>query len=115
MVGRAAALAHPPAGDAVEHDLGGHVEVDDDVERFAVEQLLELLGLVQVPGEAVEHEAVLELPALGELLLDHPEDDVVGDQLAGVHVAAAAFEPDGRALLSAAARSRSPVETCVMP
>src|SRR5680860_555719 len=33
VVGRATALAHPPAGDAVEHTLGRDIDVDHDAER----------------------------------------------------------------------------------
>ena len=67
---RLAVLAHPPAGQAVEHDLARHVEVDREVERAAVEHAVELLGLVQRAGEAVEHEAVLQRAAGREALLD---------------------------------------------
>ena len=93
----AAVLAHPPAGDAVEHDLAWDVEVDHEVERVAVEDPLELLGLGQRAREAVEHEAVARADRRRRALLDDADHDLVGDELAGVHVALG-LEPERGAL-----------------
>ena len=67
-----------------------------EIERSAVEHPLELLGLRQRAREAVEHEAVVERAALGEVLVDDPDDDVVGHELAAVDVALG-LVADGRA------------------
>src|SRR5205823_3922474 len=63
------------------------VEVDDDVERTAVEDAFELLGLRQVAREAVEYEPVGQRPARRQALFDHADHYVVGDELTRVHVA----------------------------
>src|SRR6185436_7457167 len=47
--------------------------------------------------EAVEDEAVLQRTAGGEVLVDDADDDLVGDELAGVEVLLH-LEPDRRAL-----------------
>ena len=80
----------------------------------AVEDPVELLGLRQRAREAVEHEAVLERAAACEALLDDADDDLVGHELAAVHVAA---WPRGRTACPAAAgaRNMSPVERCATP
>ena len=110
MVHALAALAHPPAGEPVEHDLARHVDVDRDVERVAVEHPVELLGLLQRAREPVEHEAVVERAARREALLDDADDDLVGDELARVHVPLG-LEPE-RGAQRACSRNMSPVERC---
>ena len=93
-----AALAHAPAGEPVEHDVAGHVEVDREVERATVENAVELLRLMQRARESVEDEAVAERAAGREALLDHADHDLVGNELAAVHVALG-LEPERGALL----------------
>ena len=79
--------AHPATGQALEHDVAGHVEIDGEIERQPVEDPVQLDRLVPVPGEPVEHEAPLERAAVGgEALLDEADGDIVGDQLASIHV-----------------------------
>ena len=96
MVVGTAVLAHPPTGDAVEDDLRRYFEAQHGVERVVGEDGLELLGLRQGAGEAVEHEAAVEEVAR-EPLVDHLDDGRVGDELAGIHVALR-FEAGGRSL-----------------
>ncbi len=93
MVHALAVLADAPAGQTVEHDLPRDIEVDREVEGAAVEDAVELLGLGQRARETVEHEAVVERAAGREALLDHADHDLVGDELAAVHVALG-FEPE---------------------
>ena len=113
MVGGAAVLAHASAGDAVEHDIGGDVDVDHEVERSPVEHALERLGLHQRAGEAVEHVAAVEWPAHREAVFDHPDHDLVGHQLAAVEEALD-LVPDRRPG-GDRARKRSPVERWTTP
>ena len=87
VVDALAVLAHPAPGQAVEHDGARDVEVDREVEGVCADDAVELLGLVQVAREAVEHEPVVERAARREALLHQPERDLVGDELALVHVA----------------------------
>ena len=111
----AAVDADPPAGEAVEDDLGGHLEVEHEVERLVGEDSLELLGLAHGAREAVEDEAALERrrPAARRSSTT-PITIVVGHQLAAVHVLLA---PRARVACPAAtaARSMSPVEMCGTP
>ena len=95
---RLAALADAPAREAVEHDVARDVEVDREVEGPAVEHPVELLRLVHGAREAVEHETVAERTTGREALLDDADHDLVGDELAAVHVALG-FEPERGALL----------------
>ena len=97
MVHALAVLAHAPAREPVEHDVARHVEVDREVERPTVEHPVELLRLVHRAREAVEHEAVAERAAGREALLDDADHDLVGDELAAVHVALG-LEPERGAL-----------------
>ena len=113
MVHALAALAHPPAGQPIEHDRPRHVEIDGEVERPPVEHAVELLGLVQRPRETVEHEAGVERAAGREALLDHADHDLVGDELAAVHVALR-FESE-RGTRRRLGAKISPVERCTTP
>ncbi len=95
MVHALAVLAHAPAGQAVEHDLARHVEVDHEIEVVVAHQPVELARLAHRAREAVEHEPVVERAARREALLHDPDDDVVGYELAAVHVALG-LEPERR-------------------
>ena len=87
VVVRAAVLTDAATGDAVEDDLGGHLEAQHDVERVVGgDDGLELLGLWERAWEPVEDESLFEELA-GEALVDDLDDGLVGHQLAGVHVA----------------------------
>jgi hypothetical protein len=65
---------------------------------MAHEHALERFGLRDGAREAVEDEAVLHGTPLDEVLLHDADDDVVGHQLAGVHVGLH-LGTDGRAVL----------------
>ena len=87
MVVRAAVFADPTTGDAVEDDLGGHLEAQHRVERMiGGDDQLELLGLGKRAREPVEDEAAFEELAR-EALVDDLDDGLVGNELARVHVA----------------------------
>ena len=93
-VGRQVHVVHPlavrtdaPAREPVEHDVARDVEVDREIERATVEDAAELLRLVQRARKSVEDEAVAERAAGREALLDDADHDLVGDELAAVHVA----------------------------
>ncbi len=77
-----------PAGDAAHDLLVGHLEQERGGERAPElgERLVERLGLGDRAREAVQDEAVGGLGAL-DLLEDHADDHLVGDELAAVHVA----------------------------
>ena len=75
------------------------------------EDPVELLGLVLGAREAVEDEAVLDLGRVREPLLDHLDDDVVGDELAAVHVLLGLRARPGRPT-AAESRKSWPVERC---
>ncbi len=87
MVHALTALADAPARDAIEHDLARDVEIDDEMERRSRDHTVELARLMQRAREAVEHEAVAERTARDHALFDHADDDLVGDEIARVHVA----------------------------
>jgi len=73
--------ADPPAADALDQQLVGHV--DEHGARLAVRQLrVERPRLLDRPREAVEHELVLGVDGLHQQLRDDP----VGHELAPVHV-----------------------------
>ena len=88
--------AHPASGDPVEHDLERHLEAHHDVEGPAVEDHLELLGLRLRARETVEHEPLTERAVGRDRLLHDPDDDVVGNQLTGIHELLR-LEPERRA------------------
>ena len=73
----------------------------------STERLLERLGLVDRAREAVEDEAVARVLLL-EALDDHRDDQVVGNELAGVHVALG-LACRARSRRSTSPRSMSPV------
>jgi hypothetical protein len=54
---------------------------------MVLERGFELLGLAERARKTVEDEAVLDRLALGEALDDDPEHEVVGHEVASVHVA----------------------------
>ena len=90
--------------------IGRDVDLDREVDLAALlaQDLVEGLGLGAVAGEAVEDDPLRGI-ALGESVQEHPDGDVVGDQLTPVHVAPR-FQPD-REPSRTAARNRSPVAT----
>ena len=86
VVDGAAVHAGPPGGQAVEDDLAGHVQVDGGLELDAElrQQHLQGLGLGDGAREAVEQEAGLAV-VLQEALAHDAHDQVVGDQIPGLH------------------------------
>ena len=92
-----AALAHAPTGDAIEHDVGRHLEIDREIERRTRQHPIELARLVQRARETVEHEPAAERTARRGALFDHADHDLVGNELARVHVALG-LETERRAL-----------------
>src|SRR5687767_7651125 len=85
VVGRAAGATDTAPRDPVDHDFGGHVDVDGGVEPSRPEETLELLGLDPGAGEAVEDEPDVDDVLLRQPFGHDPDDDVVGDQLAALH------------------------------
>jgi hypothetical protein len=83
----AAALADPAAGQPPDGLVVGHVDEQDGRELAAElrQRLVERLRLGDRAREPVEQEAVAGLVAL-HALEDDADDDVVGDELAPVHV-----------------------------
>ena len=84
-------VVRPPflVGAAERALLGGlvvEIEEEDDVERAPdlVEHLVERLGLGEVARKAVEDEPLAGV-VLRQALLDHPDRDVVRDELAALH------------------------------
>lgn len=80
MLGGVADLA------AADDHLVRHLQLHHRIQRLAEpgQQVVERVGLGQVARVAVEDEAGLRV-GLGEALFQHAEQDVVGNQLAGVH------------------------------
>jgi hypothetical protein len=80
--------AHPPPGEAAHEIVVRHLDEQRRGEPplEAGERLTEGIRLMLVAWEAVEQEAVAGV-AGGDALDDHPHDHLVGDELAGVHVA----------------------------
>src|SRR5581483_783203 len=86
VVEMAADAAGAPAREPLDQAVELHVQQDRLVQRLALglEHLVERLRLRERAREAVEDEA--EAGVLrAQPLADHADDDVVGDQLAGVH------------------------------
>ena len=92
----------------------GHVECQHQVERHAAlgQHAIERFGLRHRAGKAVEQAAVGAI-GLRQPLDDDADDDVVGHQLAGVHVVGG-LRPSG-VPASSASRSISPVDRWAMP
>ena len=78
--------------------VGGDVDLDGELDLAALlaQDVVEGLGLGAVAREAVEDDALRRI-ALGEPVQEHPDGDVVGHELAAVHVAAR-LQPDRRAV-----------------
>jgi hypothetical protein len=81
----AAVDAHPPCRQALEHLLGRHLEIHDQVEGCGVQRVVEHLCLGEGSGAAVEDESPGAHVGFGEPALDHLHHQVVGHQLALVH------------------------------
>ena len=64
MIRGPALHAHASAGDALQHDLGRHVEVGHDVEGVVAEGDVELDRLSLRAREPVEHEAAADQGAV---------------------------------------------------
>ena len=79
-------VADAPARDSVEDDLAWDLEVDGEIEGRRTEHAIELTRLGHGAREPVEHEAVAERPAGHDALLEDAHHDLVGDELALVHV-----------------------------
>ncbi len=84
--GAPAGAADPAAGQPAYEFLARDLQREHRVQRRVElgERLVECLGLGERAREAVEQEVVL---ARGQALADHPDDDGVGHQIPGVHVA----------------------------
>ena len=78
--------AGAPRGEPLDDDVGLHGDEKRRVERavHGCELGVERHGLGGVAGEAVEDEALLGIIVL-EALLDEIDDELVRDELAGVH------------------------------
>ena len=98
VVDVARGLADPAAGQADHEVLGRHVDLEGSVDPGVAlrEGGVERLGLGAVAREAVEDHAAAGV-GLGEARLEHPDGDVVGHELAALHVAAR-LQPDRRAV-----------------
>ena len=97
MVRTAARAAHAPARQPAQQLGLGDVEVDHRVERLAevLQQSREGLRLGDGPRKAVEDEAPRRV-APAEALGHQPNDHIVGDERAVIHVALG-FDSDCRA------------------
>ena len=82
MIGGAAIGAHPPAGDPVQQPFEGHIDVDHIID---IGERLQSLSLCNGSGETVQEEAVFAI-LLGDTVLDHANDDGIGDKLPFIHV-----------------------------
>src|SRR3954453_4229563 len=82
-----AVRAHAPAREPLHDVVLGHVDEERGREPAVdlPQRLVERLGLLVGAREAVEEEAVLGV-RLGEPVEDHADDDLVGDEVAAVHV-----------------------------
>mmetsp|Transcript_86377 Transcript_86377/g.259125 ORF Transcript_86377/g.259125 Transcript_86377/m.259125 type:complete len:202 (-) Transcript_86377:1102-1707(-) len=74
----------PPARDALDENVVGHLQ-QDGLGRHQ-EELLHLLGLRLGPREAVEKPTALLALGLVELIGDEADDEVVGHELTRLHV-----------------------------
>src|SRR5207237_3774844 len=85
--GRLTHLAGEAAGEAPGDLLGVDLEVDDEVELVVAgaEQVVDEPGLFDRPWEAVEENSV-GAPQV-DTVLDHLLDDLVGHEVAPLHVA----------------------------
>jgi hypothetical protein len=81
-----AVAAHPPAGDPLDDHVVGRLDQQrgGELALLAAQGVGERLGLRRRAREAVEQEPVLAL--LLDLLEDHGDHQVVGDELALLHV-----------------------------
>src|ERR1700712_1068168 len=84
VVGPAVA-AHPTGADPAEHEIAGHIEVDHDVDRALLGDLVEALGLADGAREAVEDVPPATSVVVRQPLANETDDDVVTDQATFVH------------------------------
>ena len=82
VIHAAAAGMHAPPGDALDDVLVGHRDLEHVVDRDV--RVLHRVGLRHGAREAVEQVA-LRAVGLRQPVLDEADDDVVGNQCAGVH------------------------------
>src|SRR3546814_146084 len=94
--------ADPAGGEALEHDVGGDQEVDDEVEGLGLGDLGQQLGLPDGAREAIEDVATVAGVVAVEPLLHHAAHDLVGDELTAVHYLLG-LAPELRALLDGGA------------
>ena len=83
VVACAAALAHTPAAHTSHDLLVGDLDGDDGVEPDTC--FLQSLSLGDGAGHAVQDVAIRAVGLL-QTLVDDADDDLIGDELAGVHV-----------------------------
>src|SRR3546814_9153175 len=102
--------ADPAGGEALEHDVGGDHEVDDEVEGLGLGDLGQQLGLPDGAREAIEDVATVAGVVAVEPLLHHAAHDLVGDELTAVHYLLG-LAPELRALLDGGAEHRSEAHT----
>ncbi len=90
--------ADPAAGHPTDELVGGDLDDDRPVDQATAfgEGLVEGLGLVAVAGETVEDRPALGVAA-AESLEEHGDGDLVGDELAALHVTGR-LAADGRAV-----------------
>jgi len=82
-----ALAAHPPGGQALQHDLGRHLQVDGHVDLDRIEQLGQGFGLMGGTGKAVENESPLRGVVAFESFGHGRHHQLVGDEVADRHVA----------------------------
>lgn len=73
---------HPSAANAFDHQLVRHVHAEDllDVEGF-----VELLRLLNGPGEAIEDHVFVAGGEMGEVVCDECDDEVVRHKASTLH------------------------------
>ena len=83
MVRGTASLADTASGHTGDDGVVGHLDIEDRVDLHA--HGVQSLGLGDGPGEAVQDEAVLAV-ILSQPLFDDADEDLIGHQLAALHV-----------------------------
>ena len=101
-VGGTAVRADPTGGDALDHDLLGHLEVERQVDAVGTDERDQVLGLLLGPGEPVEQPTGRGV-RLREPLRDDAQHDLVAHELARVHDRLG-LEPELGALLDRGAQ-----------
>ena len=83
MVGAAALGAHTAAGQAVDDDIVGRINIERHIDMG---NLIQRFRLSDGAREAIQNIAMLAI-RLGQTFLDHGNDHLIGNQLALVNIA----------------------------